>query len=128
LAIKPTVTAKKEEITKPFIIVVWLSSTSNIHNSDYSPWIQGKIYLTFVKTKVRMMIVKVFGQVLRELRVSKKLSQEKLAELTDLDRTYISLLERGQRQPSLTTIFKVSIALGIRPSDLVEKVQDRTIE
>lgn len=74
------------------------------------------------------MIVKVFGQVLRELREENKTSQEKLAELADLDRTYISLLERGLRQPSLTTIFKLSMALGIKPSEMVEKVQDRTIE
>lgn len=72
------------------------------------------------------MIVKVFGQVLRELREENKTSQEKLAELADLDRTYISLLERGLRQPTITTIFKISSALQIKPSSLLEKVQDRT--
>lgn len=75
-----------------------------------------------------MMIVKVFGQVLRELREENKTSQEKLAELADLDRTYISLLERGLRQPTLTTLFKLSMALGIKPSELVEKVQSLTKE
>lgn len=79
-------------------------------------------------TKVRIMIVKVFGQVLRELREENKTSQEKLAELADLDRTYISLLERGLRQPTLTTLFKLSMALGIKPSELVEKVQSLTKE
>lgn len=74
------------------------------------------------------MIVKVFGQVLRELREENKTSQEKLAELADLDRTYISLLERGLRQPTLTTLFKLSMALGIKPSELVEKVQSLTKE
>jgi transcriptional regulator with XRE-family HTH domain len=61
-------------------------------------------------TKVRIMIVSIFGTVLRELRENKKLSQEKLAEFCDLDRTYISLLERGLRQPTLTTLFKLSDA------------------
>lgn len=74
-------------------------------------------------TKVRIMIVSIFGQVVRELRIENKLSQEKLAEYCDLDRTYISLLERGQRQPSITTIFKLSKALGILPSELIAKVQ-----
>jgi transcriptional regulator with XRE-family HTH domain len=73
------------------------------------------------------MVVKVFGQVLRELRENKKLSQEKLAEFCDLDRTYISLLERGLRQPTLTTLFRLSRALGIKPSELIEKVQERIV-
>jgi transcriptional regulator with XRE-family HTH domain len=69
------------------------------------------------------MLFKIFGQVLRELREDKKLSQEKLAEFCDLDRTYISLLERGLRQPTLTTIFSLSKALDIKPSKMIEKVQ-----
>jgi transcriptional regulator with XRE-family HTH domain len=73
-------------------------------------------------TKVGIMIVSIFGTVLRELREKKKLSQEKLAEFCDLDRTYISLLERGLRQPTLTTLFKLSDALNIKPSELVELV------
>ena len=68
------------------------------------------------------MIVSIFGTVLRELRENKKLSQEKLAEFCDLDRTYISLLERGLRQPTITTLFKLSDALSIKPSELVELV------
>lgn len=68
------------------------------------------------------MIVSIFGTVLRELRENKKLSQEKLAEFCNLDRTYISLLERGLRQPTLTTLFKLSDALNIKPSELVEMV------
>lgn len=68
------------------------------------------------------MIVSIFGNVLRELREKKKLSQEKLAEFCNLDRTYISLLERGLRQPTLTTLFKLSDALNIKPSELVEMV------
>lgn len=73
-----------------------------------------------------MMIVKVFGQVLRELRVSNQLSQEKLAELTDLDRTYISLLERGQRQPTIRTLFQIAKALNIKPSKIIETVEEKS--
>lgn len=73
-------------------------------------------------TKVGIMIVSIFGKVLRELRENRKLSQEKLAEFCDLDRTYISLLERGLRQPTLTTLFRLSDALNIKPSELVELV------
>ena len=74
------------------------------------------------------MIVEVFGKVLRELREAKQLSQEKLAEYCELDRTYISLLERGLRQPTITTIFKLAKALNITPSQLIEKVQVQSIQ
>lgn len=72
------------------------------------------------------MIIKVFGQILRELRESKKLSQEKLAELADLDRTYISLLERGQRQPTIRTLFQIAKALNIKPSKIIETVEEKS--
>ena len=71
------------------------------------------------------MIIEVFGKVLRELRVKNNISQEKLAEYSDLDRTYISLLELGQRQPTITTIFKLAKALNVSPSALIEKVENQ---
>jgi transcriptional regulator with XRE-family HTH domain len=71
------------------------------------------------------MVINIFGQVLRELREERKISQEKLAEYCDLDRTFISLLERGQRQPSLSTIFKLSEALKIKPSKFLEMIELR---
>ena len=69
------------------------------------------------------MVIEVFGKVLRELREARSLSQEKLAEYCDLDRTYISLLERGLRQPTITTIFKIAKALDISPSVFIEMVE-----
>ena len=69
------------------------------------------------------MIIKVFSKVLRELRIKNQLSQEKLAELCDLDRTYISLLERGLRQPTITTIFKLAEALQITPSEFIGLIE-----
>jgi len=69
------------------------------------------------------MIVEVFGKVLRELRTTKGISQEKLAEYCDLDRTYISLLERGLRQPTITTLFKIAKALEIKASELVKVIE-----
>ena len=74
------------------------------------------------------MVIEVFGKVLRELRETNQLSQEKLAEYCELDRTYISLLERGLRQPTITTIFKLAKALNISPSQLIEKVEVQSIK
>jgi transcriptional regulator with XRE-family HTH domain len=55
-----------------------------------------------------------FGGKLRSLRTSKGFSQEKLAELADLDRTYISGVERGVRNISLVNICRLAAALKIK--------------
>lgn len=65
-----------------------------------------------------------FGIVLKKYRKNKNLSQEKLSEASDLDRTYISLLERGQRQPSLKTILSISKVLGTTATELISKVEE----
>jgi transcriptional regulator with XRE-family HTH domain len=65
----------------------------------------------------------VFGQVLREQRISKELSQEELALAADVDRTFVSQMERGIRQPTITTLMKLAGALGIQPSTLVVRME-----
>ena len=60
-----------------------------------------------------------FGTRVRELRLTKRISQEELAALTELDRTYISGIERGKRNLSLKNIIKVANALQISPSELL---------
>ena len=66
-----------------------------------------------------MQIEKAFGLALRNLRKERKLSQEQLAEFCGLHRTYISLLERGLKSPSLSTLFRISNTLAISPHQLV---------
>ena len=73
-----------------------------------------------------MQIEKVFGSVLKELRIEKGLSQEKLAEKSDLHKNYISLLETAQRQPTITTIFSIAKALGITATELINIVEKRS--
>ncbi|HKQ30242.1 MAG TPA: helix-turn-helix transcriptional regulator [Burkholderiales bacterium] len=71
-----------------------------------------------------------FGKVLNILRKRKNLSQETLAFESGLQRNYISLLELGQRTPTLKTIIKLSDVLEIRPSKVValteKKIKERT--
>ena len=64
-----------------------------------------------------------FGSVLRQLRQKCGLSQEKLGFESGYHRTYISLLERGEKSPSLQTIFKLSKALNVDPSILIKNVE-----
>jgi transcriptional regulator with XRE-family HTH domain len=64
-----------------------------------------------------------FGVALRKLRGVSSLSQEQLAEKSGLHRTYISLLERGEKSPTLTTICKLASALGVTPHNLVQEAE-----
>ena len=64
-----------------------------------------------------------FGRVLRERRLEAGLSQEKLALDAGVDRTFVSLLERGGRQPTLATLWRLAGALGVAPSELVSGVE-----
>lgn len=65
-----------------------------------------------------------FGEAIRQMRGELGLSQEALAEACDLDRTYISGIERGARNPSLTNILKIAAALNSRPADLLARAED----
>ncbi len=66
-----------------------------------------------------------FGQILKKYRTNTGLSQEKLALECNLDRTYISLLERGKRQPTLGSILALSEHLNVSASDMIKDVVDR---
>jgi len=66
-----------------------------------------------------------FGQVVQELRRANRLSQEKLAELSDTHRTYVSLIERGKFSPSLSVIFRLAEPLGLTPSELLAHVESK---
>jgi len=65
-------------------------------------------------------ILNSFGKKLQKLRTDRNFSQEKLAEIAGFDRTYISLLERGIRNPSLVNIVKLAKALNITPDKLLK--------
>lgn len=58
-----------------------------------------------------------FGQRLKQLRKEKGLSQEKLANIAEIDRTYLPSIEKGERNVSITVIEKLAIALNITIKD-----------
>lgn len=70
-------------------------------------------------------IPQAFGEVLRDYRTKAGLSQENLAFKSDLDRTYISLLERGLRQPTLETLFRIAGVLEITPATMIARTSTR---
>lgn len=64
-----------------------------------------------------------FGRVLRRMRKRAALTQEQLSFDAELRRTYVSILELGQQQPSLSTILKIAAALGCSASELIASVE-----
>jgi transcriptional regulator with XRE-family HTH domain len=65
-----------------------------------------------------------FGLALRNLRLKHGLSQEKLAELAEVHRTYIGDVERGKRNIALVNITRLAKALKVTPSELVRAMED----
>jgi transcriptional regulator with XRE-family HTH domain len=59
-----------------------------------------------------------FGEKVKEIRISKNLSQEKLAELANVHRTYIGMIERAEKNISLVNIEKIANALNVNITDL----------
>lgn len=65
-----------------------------------------------------------FGKVLRVVRKEVGLTQEELAHAAEVDRTFVSLIERGERQPTVRVLFKLAAALNLPPVRLVELTQE----
>jgi transcriptional regulator with XRE-family HTH domain len=63
---------------------------------------------------------KKLGKIIQKRRLELGLSQEKLGQISKLHRTYISLLERGLRSPTITTTIKVAKALNLNISELLK--------
>lgn len=68
-------------------------------------------------------ILKKFGENLADLRRTRNVSQEGLGALANLDRTYVSSVERGHRNISLLNIIKIAQALNVLPEDLLKNLK-----
>ena len=72
-----------------------------------------------------MTIEEAFGEVIRELRKANEISQEKLAQISKLDRSFISLIECGHKQPSLITIFQLAKAFKLSASKILSLTEEQ---
>lgn len=67
----------------------------------------------------------IFGEVVRELRLQRELTQDQLAELAGTERSHISALERAEKGPTLATILSLANALDIPAGELIGIVEQR---
>ena len=68
---------------------------------------------------------KIVGEVIADFRKKKQLSQEVLRGLADIGRTHLSAIERGERKPTLETLYRISCALDIKMSTIVAEIENR---
>ena len=95
------------------------------NNNYYLMFTFVRRYIVYILNNVLMPKSLIFlGLKVKNQRNSLGLSQEELAERTSLDRTYISLLERGKRNPSLLTLMKVATGLEISVSILIKDIEN----
>jgi transcriptional regulator with XRE-family HTH domain len=64
-----------------------------------------------------------FGHAIRQIREERDITQTQLAAITKLDRSYISGIERGERNPSLTNILKIARALGVTACEIHRRAE-----
>ena len=67
----------------------------------------------------------VFGEILRAKRKEQKLSQEELAGRAGIAMRYVSLLECNKRQPTISTLYVLSRALGISMAEFVSEIEQK---
>ncbi len=68
------------------------------------------------------------GQVLARFRQRKGITQEVLSGLADIGRTHLSALERGERKPTLETLYRISNALDVPMSAIVSAIEQEMAE
>lgn len=65
----------------------------------------------------------VVGRVIAEIRNKKGLSQEVVSGLADIGRTHLSAIERGERKPTLETLYRIAMALDVKMSDIIIEIE-----
>lgn len=68
---------------------------------------------------------KIVGEVIASFRKKKGISQEVMSGLADIGRTHLSAIERGERKPTLETLYRLSTALGVNMSEIVIEIEKR---
>lgn len=63
------------------------------------------------------------GEVIQALRLARNISQSKLSSLSSIDRTYISLIERDLRNPTVKVVSKIGDALGLKASEIIRQTE-----
>lgn len=64
------------------------------------------------------------GQTIAYFRQRKGMSQEVLSGLADIGRSHLSAIERGERKPTLETLYRICCAMNIKMSEVIQKLEE----
>lgn len=64
------------------------------------------------------------GSTIRKLRKERGLSQDVLSGLAGIARTHLTMIENGSKQPNFETLWRIALALDLRPSELVARIEE----
>lgn len=67
---------------------------------------------------------RLIGQIIRQRRIQKGMTQELLSGLAGIARTHLTMIENGSKQPNFETIWRIAVALDMKPSQLVAMMED----
>ena len=67
----------------------------------------------------------IVGEAIAYFRKKKGLSQEVLSGLSDIGRTHLSAIERGERKPTLETLYRISSAMNVNMSEIISEIEKR---
>lgn len=67
---------------------------------------------------------KMIGNVIRQKRIQRGMTQELLSGFAGIARTHLTMIENGTKQPNFETIWRIAIALDMRPSELVAEMEE----
>ena len=68
---------------------------------------------------------KIVGEAIAHFRKKKGISQEVLSGLSDIGRTHLSAIERGERKPTLETLYRISSAMNVSMTEIVAEIEKR---
>ncbi|MBO6140510.1 MAG: helix-turn-helix transcriptional regulator [Ruminococcus sp.] len=71
-----------------------------------------------------MLDAKIVGESISRLRRKKNISQEVMSGLAGIGRTHLSAIERGDRKPTLETLYRISLALNMKMSEIVAEIEN----
>ena len=74
-----------------------------------------------------MLSPAIVGEVLKEFRVKRGLSQEIVSGFADIGRTHLSAIERGERKPTLETFYRICTAMNVKMSEVTKEIEDRIL-
>lgn len=74
---------------------------------------------------IPMLDAKIVGETIASFRQNKGLSQEVVSGLAGIGRSHLSAIERGERKPTLETLYRICVALDVTMTDIVSEIENR---